>query len=136
MTDAQETQWHASSTHGDVERLTDCVCMRMRELPLSERDRFRLKLAIHEALTNALEHGNGNDESKKIVVTLRHLPHEVDIAVEDEGDGFDPATVPDPTDEEHLLREGGRGIFLIQRYADECRFENDGRRVVIVKHLP
>lgn len=136
MIDAQETQWHASSTHGAVERLTDRVCERIRELPLSDKDRFRLKLAIHEALTNALEHGNGNDESKKIVVTLRHLPHEVDIIVEDEGNGFDPATLPDPTDEANLLKEGGRGIFLVRCYADECRFEDNGRRVVIVKRLP
>jgi serine/threonine-protein kinase RsbW len=102
---------------------------------MADSDRFHLKMAVHEALSNAVEHGNHSDPAKQVTLTCHLQPHQLAITVDDEGEGFDPADVPDPTREENLLREGGRGIFLIQRYADECRFENRGRRLVLVKHL-
>ena len=136
MSDPERTQWRAASTHESVERLTDQVCQLLRALPLQAKACFRLKLALHEALSNAVEHGNKNDPAKHVTVTCFVEPRQVSLAVEDEGEGFDWGTVPDPTEEENLLKEGGRGIFLIRRYADDCRFEDNGRRVVIVKHIP
>jgi len=126
----------APSSHVSVETMTDRVCEAFRELPLQEKTRFGLKLAVHEALSNAVVHGNKNDPSKQVTVTCRCRPHQVTIIVDDEGDGFDPDSVPDPTTEHHLLDEAGRGIFLIRCYVDECRFENQGRRIIIVKRLP
>jgi serine/threonine-protein kinase RsbW len=131
-----QTVLHGPSTHESVEALTDRVVKFLEGLPLEDTARFRLKLAVHEALTNAAEHGNKSDPAKQLTVTCRFEPRQVSVTIDDEGDGFNPACVPDCTAAENLLRESGRGIFLVRCYADECRFENAGRRIVLVKHLP
>jgi serine/threonine-protein kinase RsbW len=125
----------APSTHEAVEALTDRVCEALSQLPMQERKRFELKFVVHEALTNAAEHGNKGNPTKQVTITCRHQPHQVTLIVDDEGEGFDAADVPNPTAQENLLRETGRGVFLMRHYADECRFEDRGRRVVIVKRL-
>jgi len=131
-----QTVLRGPSTHESVEALTDRVCRLLRKLPIQEKARFCLQLALHEALGNAVEHGNRNDPSKQVTVTCSWQAHQVTLIVDDEGDGFDATDLPDPTAPENLLKENGRGIFLIGRYADECRFENHGRRIVIIKRLP
>jgi len=57
------------------------------------------------------------------------------IAVEDEGKGFNPLKLSDPTLNENLLKENGRGIYLMKHLMDEVRFENSGRRVIMTKYL-
>jgi serine/threonine-protein kinase RsbW len=123
------------STYDTVDELTDSVYEYLSNMAMSEPARFRLRMALHEALGNAVEHGNRSDPSKQVTVTCRCRADRVVVSVDDEGDGFDPQGVPDPTTPENLLKESGRGIFLIERCADEYRFENNGRRVVIVKLL-
>ncbi|MFP4056541.1 MAG: ATP-binding protein [Candidatus Brocadiia bacterium] len=130
-----QTVLRCPSTHEAVEETTDRLSDMLVALPLSERERFELTLAIHEALANAAHHGNRDDPAKDVTVTWCCRPDRLLIAVDDEGEGFDPAAVPDCTAEENILRESGRGIFLIRRLADECHFENHGRRVVMIKHL-
>src|SRR5215468_573228 len=70
---------------------------------------FAIKLALEEALTNAIKHGNRGDTSKRIVVRFRVDPVQAIIMVRDEGPGFQPECVPDPTAEENLERPSGRG---------------------------
>ena len=130
-----EIRLRACSSHEAVEAMTDRICQALAECPLSDKDRFHLKLVVHEALTNAAEHGNHSDPTKHVTVACRCGPDQVTLVVDDEGEGFDPSTLPDPTAGENLLKESGRGVFLIRAYADECRFENGGRRTVIVKRL-
>jgi len=125
----------APSDHRAVEELTDRVYAFLAPLRLGRKATYRLKMAIHEAVSNAVEHGNRCDPAKRVTVTCRAAADRLCIAVEDQGRGFDPAAVPDPTREENRLREGGRGVFLIKRYCDECHFEKGGRRVVIIKKL-
>jgi serine/threonine-protein kinase RsbW len=121
------------STYDTVDRLTDCVYEYLATTAMSDHARFQLRMALHEALDNAIEHGNQGDPAKQVTVTCCCRERRVVLTVDDEGDGFDFQTVPDPTTPENLLKESGRGIFLIERCADEYRFENNGRRVVIVK---
>ena len=79
-------------------------------------------------------HGNEGLVSTRAVFTSTRLEDPAFmIGVDDEGNGFDPDSVPDPTTDSNILRESGRGVFLMRSYADECRFENGGRRVVLVK---
>jgi len=89
-------------------------------------------LLASEAVTNAIEHGNGNDESKQVTVEFRATDEAAELWVEDEGEGFDRDSVSDPLSNEHLLDDGGRGIFLIERLADRVVYENEGRRIGIV----
>lgn len=91
----------------------------------------RLRVAVGEALANAVEHGNGCDPGKRVRVTAEVGPAGVRVSVRDEGEGFDPAGVPDPTAPGRRDRPRGRGLLLQRRLADAVRHEDGGRRVVL-----
>jgi len=91
------------------------------------QENFEIELALREALANAIVHGNGEDPNKRVFVNCRCTTHgEVSITVEDEGNGFDYESVPDPTAAENRLRANGRGIHLIRTLMDEVVFEQGG----------
>ncbi|RMG57640.1 MAG: ATP-binding protein [Bacteroidetes bacterium] len=87
-------------------------------------------VAVTEAVNNSVFHGNKGDASKKIVVDFE-MPHQYRLLVRvtDEGEGFDPSSLSDPTAPENLQNIGGRGVFLMQHLSDELHFEDDGRTV-------
>jgi serine/threonine-protein kinase RsbW len=94
-----------------------------------------IEMALREALTNAVIHGNGDDCRKSVYVTCRcYMDGEVLITVRDEGKGFDCNAVPDPTVLENLLFTHGRGIYLMKRLMDEVSFEEDGAVVRMRKN--
>jgi serine/threonine-protein kinase RsbW len=124
------------STEETVESINARVMEELSTVGMAERTRFELQLALVEGLDNAVDHGNGGDPRKEVVVTCNTQPRRVTLTIDDQGDGFDYQHVPDPTAEENLLKEGGRGIFLIRSVADECRFEKNGARIVIIFYLP
>lgn len=101
----------------------------MRRNRLDEDMRGNVMISTLEAVTNAIRHGNGIGSEKKVRVSVFEHADELTITVRDQGAGFCPEQVSDPTDPELLLREGGRGVFLIQSLTDECAFEDDGRSV-------
>jgi len=105
----------------------------MRILGFPNKDIFAVKLAVHEALINALRHGNRWDPSKCVRVAFLVTPAEVLVGVEDQGPGFDPASVPNPLSEEILDRPGGRGLFLMRAYASWVSFEPPGNRVTLCR---
>lgn len=88
-------------------------------------------LALSEAVTNAIVHGNKEDKSKKVYITAVLEKDSIKISVKDEGEGFDPDTLPDPLKEENLLKEGGRGVYLIEQYADEITYAENGTRIIL-----
>jgi len=79
-------------------------------------------MAVREAITNAMVHGNKEDETKSVEVTLNCLGHELEIEVKDQGEGFDPTSIPDPTDPANILKTSGRGIFLMRTFMDEVKW--------------
>ncbi len=96
---------------------------------------FDIHVGFEEALRNAMIHGNKQDPGKKVVVETDIIENAVVISVEDEGEGFDPKKLPDPTLDENILKEGGRGVYLINHLMDEVKYENGGRRVVMIKYF-
>lgn len=96
---------------------------------------FDVHVGFEEALRNAMVHGNKSNPDKKVTVETEVSDRAVVICVEDEGDGFDPAGLPDPTRQENLLKESGRGVYLMKHLMDEIRYEKGGRRVVMVKYF-
>src|SRR5687767_15847238 len=97
-------------------------------------------VAVRESVINAIKHGNGGDQRKRVYVEFtpleRDSPPGVAIRVRDEGPGFDPSGVPDPLHPENLLKASGRGIFLIRSFMDELRLQpaaEGGMEVVMVK---
>jgi serine/threonine-protein kinase RsbW len=105
--------------------------LKFRQADGSETD---IDLALHEALANALIHGNGGSASKRIYVTCRcYMDGEVSITVRDEGRGFDSSAVPGPSFQGHLLLTHGRGIYLMKVLMDEVCFEECGAVVMMRK---
>jgi serine/threonine-protein kinase RsbW len=108
---------------------------------LDEDARHWVNVAVRESVINAIKHGNGHDESKRVHVEFTPLqssapPQGLQIRVRDEGPGFDPETLPDPLAPENLLKASGRGIFLIRSFMDELvlqRASEGGMEVVMVK---
>lgn len=86
---------------------------------ISEEGAFGIDLAVREAVTNAVLHGNREDEGKTVDVTLKSSPEAVEISVHDQGAGFNPEDVPDPTAAENILKTSGRGIFFMRTFMDE-----------------
>lgn len=86
-------------------------------------------ISLTEAVTNAILHGNNADFRKKVSISMLRQEDSLSFSVSDEGQGFDPGAVPDPTCPEFLERCGGRGLFLMQHLSDECRFKRGGSTV-------
>jgi len=107
----------------DVEGLIDSACA---ELALNEDMYGNVLIAVTEAVNNAIIHGNKLNASLSVHVGVYNNEEWVCFSIKDEGDGFDPNTIPDPTAEENLLKENGRGIFLMRNLADEVSFEAQG----------
>lgn len=98
-------------------------------LAYDETDQFAIRLALEEALANAALHGNGNDPKKSITVEWHADADRISIDVQDEGEGFDPSVVPDPTADENLEIPAGRGLTIIHAYMSEVEIIPPGNRV-------
>lgn len=108
----------------------------MRELALrafTSKELKGFRLAIEEALVNAIKHGNHLDVRKKVVVRYTIEENEVRAEIEDEGRGFNPGDVPDPTNPENLERPSGRGLLLMKHYLTEYEVIPPGNRCRLLK---
>lgn len=94
---------------------------------------FAIKIALEEALVNAIKHGNKLDPRKHITIEAAITGKKAEICIEDEGPGFDRSQVPDPLAEENLEKSSGRGILLIESYMSQVTWDHGGRRVTMVK---
>jgi serine/threonine-protein kinase RsbW len=99
----------------------------------TEHDLFAVHLAMEEALVNAIKHGNRRDPSKTVEVACQVAHDRMCIRITDEGDGFDPQLVPDPTDEANLEIPSGRGLMLMRCYMTSVRFNPRGNQVSMEK---
>jgi serine/threonine-protein kinase RsbW len=86
---------------------------------ISDDAAYGIDMAVREAVTNAVLHGNRQDENKTVDIVLKSSPDAVEISVHDQGPGFNPEDVPDPTATENLLKTSGRGIFFMRTFMDE-----------------
>jgi len=97
-----------------------------------------MSVAIRESVVNAIKHGNKLDESKRVVVEFVMLTGALEVRVQDQGAGFDPASVPDPVAEENLLKAYGRGIFFMKSFMDDVAYtfpEQGGTKVTMTKKV-
>lgn len=89
-------------------------------------------IALTECVNNAIRHGNKEDNSKKVVIDSFFNNSKLEISVLDEGVGFNPDILPDPTDPKYIEEPCGRGVFLIKSLSDEVKFENNGTLIKIM----
>ena len=115
-----------------TERIMDVI----RTMPCAQQHLDAVRLALTEALANAIIHGNKEDPSKKVTIWGACEAHEkLLLVITDEGEGFDPASVPDPTQAENIFSASGRGVFLINRLMCEAEYRLGGRQVVLRKRV-
>ena len=100
-----------------------------------EETAFGIDLAVREAVTNAVVHGNREDLTKEVEVTFGSSAGTLEIEVKDHGEGFDPASVPDPTDPANLMKASGRGMFLIRSFMDEAQWSTASKGGTILRMI-
>ena len=105
----------------------------LRRQDWEEKDVFGVHLAVEEALVNAIKHGNQEDPAKLVMVQTHVSATVVKIEVTDEGGGFDPEAVPDPTDDENLEAPSGRGLMLMKSFMSSVEFNDAGNHVAMTK---
>lgn len=103
-----------------------------------EEEQFRISLAVREGVINAVQHGNRADEQKKVELGIEMAGGGLQFIITDEGEGFDPARIPDPREDERLLASSGRGLFLMRTFMDDVQIEptkSGGTRLILWKGL-
>lgn len=93
-----------------------------KDLGLNDDQLAALLLAVTEATTNAIIHANKCDINKLVTVDVNVEKSKLTIVIKDEGEGFDPADIPDPTQPENLLKDSGRGVYLMKVYMDDLKY--------------
>ena len=96
----------------------------VKRLGLGEDAAYGVDMAVREAVTNAVLHGNRQDEAKTVEISFKSLPGAIEITVRDRGEGFDTRNVPDPTDPQNLLKTSGRGILFMRNFMDEVEWSS------------
>lgn len=117
-----EHELRITSDTAEGQRIQELVVGKLREHGFSEKVIFGIRLAMEEAFVNAVKHGNRMDKDKQVRVSFTVNAAHCLIEIEDQGPGFLPEAVPDPTAPENLERPSGRGLFLMRAYMTECDF--------------
>jgi serine/threonine-protein kinase RsbW len=124
----------------DLTCIEDAVefLFRRSELGVSApaREAFKLRVCLCEALSNAMSYGNAGDPGKRVRLEMTLADGLLRVRVTDEGNGFDPSGLPDPTAPERLGCDGGRGIFLMRELMDDVQFNERGNEVTLLLRLP
>lgn len=125
------------STLESVNKAEEIAAQMATEAGLETEEVHRIMMAVREAAVNAVLHGNAYDPKKKVTLSFQNTGSELIISVADQGKGLDPQEIPDPLAPENLLKQSGRGIFLIRSFMDDVRFRdlNPGTEITLVKHI-
>jgi serine/threonine-protein kinase RsbW len=111
-----------------VEKLVEDVC----ELFNIPEDNYgNILVAVTEAVNNAIYHGNKSNPGKYIDIFFKTKNNAISFIIQDQGEGFDHNSLPDPTDPSNLEKPNGRGVFLMRKLAEKVEFDNNGTRVIL-----
>ncbi len=123
-----------------IKASSEIACKLCREIveqidtnSFSQKDIFNIKLAIEEAMINAVEHGNQLDTKKNITIDYSITSETFEISITDDGEGFQPNMVPDPREDENIHRVTGRGIVLMKALMDSVEYNERGNSVHMFK---
>lgn len=116
-----------------IAAIADDIGTQMTEAGFTDKDIFCLRLAMEEAIVNAIKHGNRADPQKRVLVRYSVSVLEALVEVEDEGTGFDFDHIPDPLAPENIEKPSGRGIFLMRFYMTWVRFNERGNCVTLCR---
>ena len=119
----QTIRLSVGSRYENIELVQAVLDETLEPLEVDEESSYWMGIVLREALTNAMKHGNALDPEKKVEVVLEVSEDGVEITVEDEGGGFDPAAVEDPLAPDNLLKTEGRGIFYMRKFMDKIEYD-------------
>ncbi len=122
------------SYYEEMDRAAGVILRDMDTAGFVDESIRKMKITLTELLANAIGHGNKEDHSKKTAIGHMVNKTAASVAVMDEGPGFDPAAVPDPTLPENLAKDHGRGLYIVRNYVDEMQYNASGNRVLIRKY--
>ena len=125
--------WTIPSTNADAAAVQQEIVEAIEAQGYKREVVFAVRLALDEALVNAVKHGNQNDPDKTVTIEFTIDQDSMVIQIEDQGPGFVPDELPDPTAEENLSRPNGRGVMLMRAYMTEVDFNEQGNRVILTK---
>lgn len=100
---------------------------------VNEEAIFDIRLSIEEAVKNAIIHGNKNRKDAPVYITYSLKNGKFSAEIQDQGSGFNPGSLPDPTEGDNLYKACGRGVFLIKKLMDEARYNNNGNKIFMLK---
>jgi serine/threonine-protein kinase RsbW len=121
------------SAYAAGKSVIDQLLAALRRAQWTEHEIFGVHLAVEEALVNAIRHGNGLDENKLVHVRFRLAPERLWVEIIDEGTGFDPDQLPDPTEIDNIECPCGRGVLLMRNFMNRVEYLDRGSRVVMEK---
>lgn len=124
-----------SSQLANVGKLEQFVQQIVSQHQLDAEMYGNILISLTEAVTNAIVHGNNRDETKSVEISCRRNENKIAIKVSDEGIGFNPNELSDPTKEENIAKIGGRGVFLMKELCDSISFSNNGSTVQLLFYL-
>lgn len=133
MADAFEFDVTIPSDTSRGHEVQERILNELEKVGFPDRDLFGVKLALEEGIVNAIKHGNGMDPSKNVFVQCAYDGNKVSVIIEDEGPGFDPSDVPDPTDDDNLEKPSGRGLMLMKAFMTTVEYNDRGNRVLLEK---
>ncbi|MGD0342830.1 MAG: ATP-binding protein [Bacteroidales bacterium] len=119
----------------DINKLNiveNAIDLLTNEVGISQNNYGKILIAVLEAVNNAIIHGNKANLKKKVEIDFRVGKKNLNVSVKDEGNGFKPEEVPDPTKPENIEAINGRGIFLMSKLADEIEFNRKGNSVTLI----
>ncbi len=133
MSSESHLELEIQSNYKRAKATEDDIVNQAQSLGYGEEDLFALRLALEEALANAIKHGNAGDNSKKVNIRYYVDKDRADIYISDEGIGFNPIDVPDPTTADKICIPNGRGILLMRAYMNIVEYSERGNTVHMVK---
>lgn len=128
------TKMTIASSYDDAREVQRLIRDEVVKAAFDDDSQFAIKLALEEAIINAIKHGNKLDQTKRVHVEWKITPEIAEIIIEDEGPGFNRDAVPNPTDDSNLEKLTGRGILLIETYMSNVEYSKGGRRVRLVRY--
>jgi serine/threonine-protein kinase RsbW len=117
----------------ECRHVQEIIERQLRQCQYEDKEVFGIRLALEEAIVNAIKHGNQMDPRKRVHVRYRIHADRFDVIVTDEGPGYNPADIPDPLAAENLERPSGRGLFLMRHYMSEIIVHPPGNRLTLCK---
>jgi serine/threonine-protein kinase RsbW len=129
----EKIEFEVPSVISLMNSILDYLMKRVEKVGVVNPETSNLFVALDEAFVNAVKHGNKFDSSKLVRITADVSPEEARFTIEDEGDGFNIAEIPDPLDPQNLFKTSGRGVLFIYNIMDEVRYNERGNRLTMVK---